>query len=111
MAEKKCQHEQVKCLCCGEVGTPAHFLTSRKRGPRSPEAAEQSRRAAKARRVDVTLQEAAEAILDEMRGVVTYRGVTITRAGYLKSPFAGKRGGGVFGAKQYIRNVLEQPKD
>ena len=107
MSEEKCQHEKVKCLCCGEIGTPAHFLTSRKRGPRSPEAAEQSRQAAKARRVDVTLQEAAEAILDENRGFIAYRGVTITRAGYLESTFAGKRGGGVFGAKQYIRSMLK----
>lgn len=110
MSEEKCQHKTVKCLCCGEEGTPAHFLTSRKR-TRSPEAAEQSRQAAKQRRVDVTLQEAAETILDENRGVVAYRGITITRAGYLQSQFAGKRGGGIFGAKSYIRSVFKGGKE
>lgn len=107
MSEVKCQHEKLKCLCCGEEGTPGHFFTSRKRGPRSPEAAEQSRSAAKARRIEVTLQEAAEAILDELRGVVVYRGITITRAGYQESQFAGRRGGGIFGAKKYIKAVID----
>ncbi len=111
MSEEKCQHERVKCLCCGKEGHPAHFLSSGKRRTRSPEAAEQSRQAARQRRVDVTLQEAAETILDENRGVVTYRGITITRAGYLRSEFAGKRGGGIFGAKSYIRSVFKEGKD
>lgn len=105
---KECQHERVKCLCCGDEGTPAHFLTSRKR-TRSPEAAEQSRQAARQRRIDVTLQEAAEIVAGQTgEGKVVYKGHTFTRAEYLKSSFAGKRGGGVFGAKQYIRTTLEQ---
>ncbi|WP_224962587.1 hypothetical protein [Geomonas subterranea] len=49
--------------------------------------------------------------MDENRGVVTYRGITITRAGYLRSEFAGKRGGGIFGAKSYIRSVFKEGKD
>ena len=42
----RCIHQKVKCLECGKEGSPSQLLASRPRGPRSPEAAEQSRKAA-----------------------------------------------------------------
>lgn len=104
--QEKCKRESVRCLCRGEEGTPAHFLTSRKR-TRSPKAAEQSRHAARQRRVDVTLQEAAQILTDQNgRGVVTYKGHVFTRVAWKESPHSGKRGG-IFGAKKFIKSVLE----
>lgn len=119
MAEKECKHERVKCLCCGEEGTPGELMLRRKRGPRSEKGAAQSREAAQKRRVEITFAEAAGILAsEEGEGTVTYRGHTFTRADLAASSFAAKKGGGKFGvnlsgAKRYIRSVLdnlEQPE-
>lgn len=44
-AEELCGHDTVICKGCGKEGSPAQLMAQRKRGPRSPEAAEQSRQA------------------------------------------------------------------
>ena len=103
---KECRHEQVKCLCCGRVGTPGQLLLSRKRGPRSPEGVEQSKQAAKKRRSEVTLLEVAEVLIDTKgEGVISYKGHQFSRGGAFAF-FAEHVEITLGGAKKYIQTVV-----
>lgn len=60
----------------------------------------------------MTFQEAAMILADESsKGGVVYKGHTFTRAEWKQSPYVGKRGGGGFGAKKYIKAVLEKKRE